>query len=77
MSTTTITIDTRVALSEESALVDHYRNRTLVLAQNLFERDVKVAELESQVAEMRATIEAQTADLAALQPLAETSDGEE
>lgn len=77
MTTKTISIDPRVALSEESALVDHYRNRALVLAQSLFERDVKVSELESQVAEMCATIEAQAGDLAALQPTTETANREE
>ncbi|RVL38837.1 hypothetical protein CN138_14635 [Sinorhizobium meliloti] len=53
MTTKTITIDPRVALTEESALVDHYRNRALVLAQTLFERDVRVAELEKELADMK------------------------
>lgn len=70
MTTKTITIDPRVALTEESALVDHYRNRTLVLAQNLFERDVKVAELETELSELKAQAEAQAADLAAVRPAA-------
>ncbi|MDW9680646.1 hypothetical protein [Sinorhizobium meliloti] len=63
MTTRTITIDPRVALTEESALVDHYRNRALVLAQSLFERDVKVAELETELAELKARAEARPADL--------------
>jgi hypothetical protein len=71
MTTKTIAIDPRVALSEESALVDHYRNRALYLAQTLFEREAKLAELGAQVTELRATIEAQTADLAALRPIIE------
>ncbi len=53
MTTKTITIDPRVALAEESALVDHYRNRALVLAQTLFERDVRVAELEKELADLK------------------------
>lgn len=57
MTTKTITIDPRVALTEESALVDHYRNRTLVLAQTLMERDMRVAELETELAELKAQTE--------------------
>ncbi|RVQ76107.1 hypothetical protein [Sinorhizobium medicae] len=66
MTTQTIAIDPRVALTEESALVDHYRNRALVLAQTLFERDVRISELEGQVAELKAQVEAQEADLSSL-----------
>lgn len=71
MTSKTIAIDPRVALTEESALVDHYRNRTLVLAQTLFERDVKLAELETELAELKAQAEAQAVDLAALRPAAD------
>ncbi|MDX0213073.1 hypothetical protein GOC35_15635 [Sinorhizobium meliloti] len=63
MTTRTITIDPRVALTEESALVDHYRNRALVLAQTLLERDTRVAELETELAELKAQAEARSADL--------------
>ncbi len=63
MTTKTITIDPRVALTEESALVDHYRNRALVLAQTLLERDMRVAELETELAELKAQAEARPADL--------------
>ncbi|RVG68483.1 hypothetical protein [Sinorhizobium meliloti] len=77
MTTKTIAIDPRVALTEESALVDHYRNRALVLAQTLFERDVKVAALETELAELKAQAEAQAADLAEFRPAADTAVQEE
>lgn len=70
MDTKTISIDPRVGLSEEQALSDHYRNRALLLGQSLLESQLKVAELEKQVGEMSATIEAQAADLATLRPAA-------
>lgn len=63
MTTRTITIDPRVALTEESALVDHYRNRALVLAQTLMERDTRVAELETELAELKAQAETPPVDL--------------
>ncbi|WPJ68024.1 hypothetical protein STOPSMEL_48 [Sinorhizobium phage StopSmel] len=70
MDTQTISIDPRVGLSEEQALSAHYRNRALILGQSLLESELKVAQLEKQVGEMSATIEAQATDLAALRPAA-------
>ncbi len=75
LDTKSISIDPRVSLGEAMLLSEHFRNRSLILAQTLFETDLKVAELQKQVAEMSATIEAQATDLAAFRPAAIASEG--
>ncbi|HTO32072.1 MAG TPA: hypothetical protein VL202_12960 [Pararhizobium sp.] len=45
----TVEIETSVALQEEHALTEHYRNRNLVLAQAVADLKRENAKLKSQV----------------------------
>ncbi len=56
-----VTIETGVALQEAQALLDYYRNRSLILAQNL-------SDMEQELIEARASAETAQAQLAASDP---------
>lgn len=45
----TISILPQVAFSESTALVEHYRNRNLSLAQSLYDSEMLVLQLRAQI----------------------------
>lgn len=44
---TTVAIDPAVALAEAHALVEHYRNRSLIQAQAIADLQARITELEA------------------------------
>ncbi len=49
----TIDIDPRVALREQTALAEHYRNRALVLGQALEDQTTKLTNAEQRLIELQ------------------------